>query len=104
MIDQLWSIWYFIEPYFSWVGMILGIAGALVIWQSSYTSKIIGFELWFWGNFCWCVFAFNENIAPLLILNIIYGLSNIAGIWKNQPFADAERKLKQDLLQIPKKQ
>jgi hypothetical protein len=100
---NIWSIWFIIEPYFPWLGMILGILGALVIWQTSYRSKIIGFELWFLGNMCWVVYSWDKNVVPLLILNAIYAASNVAGIWKNMPCADSEKKLKQDLLQIPKK-
>ena len=89
--------------YLSWIGMIFGILGSLVIWQRSYRSKIIGFELWFWGNLCWVVVGWDENILPLVILNIIYAGANVVGIWQNQPCADAEKKLKQSLLEIPKK-
>lgn len=84
--------------------MILGILGAAIIWQTSYTSKIIGFECWFWGNICWCIYAWQEAVIPLLILNAIYAGSNVIGIWKNQPLADKEKKFKDDLLSLPPKE
>lgn len=104
MIDQLWSLWYFVEPYIDWFAMGFGILGAIIVAYPTNNAKVKGFEFWVYANVLWCITAILLRNLPLLILNIVYCGCNIVGIWKHLPLADAERKLKEDLLQIPKKE
>lgn len=84
--------------------MGVGILGAVVVAYPTNNAKVKGFELWVYANILWCITAVILNNLPLLILNIFYFVCNIIGIWKHLPLADAERKLKQNLLQIPNKE
>lgn len=104
LIDQLWSIWFILEPYIQWIAMGLGIFGAVVVAYPTNHAKVIGFELWVYANISWCVAAILLNSLPLLILNLVYLVCNLIGIWKHLPLADAEKKLHEDLLRIPKKE
>jgi len=91
--------------------MLFGVLGAIVIWKPTFKAKMVGFELWAVSNVAWIATAYlgvdmREYALPLLIMNGVYLLSNVAGIYTHQIFAIAEDNLeaqRKELLKMPEK-
>lgn len=101
--DVVFPELFMITTYIPWAAMVLGVLGAFVVATPTNRAKVIGFELWIYANVLWCVSAFMYNSIPLLILNGAYAFFNLIGIYKHLPYADAEVKMREELLQIPPK-
>jgi multisubunit Na+/H+ antiporter MnhF subunit len=105
MIEFIYWLWSVFEPYVPILGACFGICGALVIWQPTMKAKVVGFELWVYSNIFWIIFgAVIITNYWLVVMNVVFLVSSLAGIVKHFPLMEIEQKYITDLLAIPPKE
>lgn len=86
-----------------WIGLFFGITGGLMIAYPTYRTKVWGFEMWVYSNVFWIAYAWTINSLAIAINYLFFLIISLAGIWTHLPLADAEKRDKAALLEIPKK-
>ena len=69
--------------FLQWPGVVLGLAGALLVSQSDSRRRRIGFLTWIVSNICLVLYALTIGAWGLLGMYIFYGLTSALGVKNN---------------------
>lgn len=71
-----------------YVGVALGLTGAVLVAGSSVRSRRCGFGLWIVSNACLISWTVNAGAWGLLAMYAVYSITSAVGLWNNRAGAE----------------
>ena len=63
----------------AWTGTVTSVAGSFLVALGFY---LVGYIAFLTGASCWLVVAWYRRDHPLMVLNGIFWIANIIGLWR----------------------
>lgn len=72
-----------IQDLLQYVGVVFGLAGAVLVSQRSQRARRRGFMLWIGSNILLISWAINAAAWGLLAMYAVYSVTSVIGCWNN---------------------
>ena len=68
-----------------WPAMVVTIGAAWLVAARSRTKRTVGFWLFLLSNVLWSVWGWSQAAYALLVLQVFLAVTNIRGVYRNDP-------------------